>query len=517
MPEKFTSFRDNQLSGLDLILSSTKRGVATSVPTGGGKSLMYMAAAVASGVPTCIVTQSRGLQDQLMSDFGEIGLVDIRGKRNYQCDMREDYTCDEGHISRCPYKGTIACAYSQAEMRAASSSLVVTNYDKWVASRRAGKGMDHFKQVIYDEGHFLPDALASAMQVILHHHEIEKDLGLDFLSNPEAEDFANWKLWAGGARIVAEAAMRASQERIKEVTNPKPAWVRHYAHMRNLLKKLAILASANPHTWVADETKEGFQFDPIRPGIYAESTILFRIPKIIVVSATLRPKTMYMVNMAKDTFDYKEYDSDFDPKRSPIYYVPTMRVDARNTHMLPLLWAKLDQIAAKRRDRRGIVQTVSFGRQQDIMQASRFWESMVFNEKGEPPTEVVEQFLAVPEVDGPILVSPSIGTGYDFKDSACRWNFLCKIPFDPPSKILKAREEDDKEYRAYRAMQTMCQNFGRDVRSKTDWSERFIGDKHIEWFMPRYAHLAPRSFHTHFKRVEIVPPAPRKEDMDKGG
>jgi Rad3-related DNA helicase len=132
---------------------------------------------------------------------------------------------------------------------------------------------------------------------------------------------------------------------------------------------------------------------------------------------------------------------------------------------------------------------------------------MIINERGEPPSDVIELFRN--SGPGTILVSPSVGTGYDFPQDDCRWQFMTKIPFEPPSKIVKAREADDPEYRSYQAMQALVQAFGRDMRSKTDWSERFIGDDHLEWFLPRYGHLAPRSFHAFFRRVSVVPQPPR--------
>ena len=66
---------------------------------------------------------------------------------------------------------------------------------------------------------------------------------------------------------------------------------------------------ANDKQWVVEEVKEGFQFDPIAPGRYAEGVLLLGIPKIIVVSATLRPKTMYMMGIGKENFEFKEFDS----------------------------------------------------------------------------------------------------------------------------------------------------------------------------------------------------------------
>lgn len=507
LPPKFDSWRPAQAEALRWLLAQHKRVKALLGPTGFGKTAVYVAYAKLTGLPTCFITESRGLQDQLMGDFGSIGMVDIRGRRNYTCDLKPDYTCEDGYASRCPYKGTVACPSSQAEMRAATSSLVVTNYDKWTASRKFGQGLAHIQQVVFDEGHTAPDALARAMQVILHAKEIEETLALDFPMASQAGEMVNWKPWAASARADAEREMLIAREKLRE-HNPKSALVRHYLHMRNLTRRLATLATAQSENWVADSIEKGYQFDPIRPGRYAESALLLHVPSIVIVSATLRPKTLFMMGLGKGTFEFREFDSEFDKKRCPIYYVPTMRVDVRAKD-LAMLWVRLDQIAAKRTDRKGIVHTISYARRDEVLNSSRFSGSMMVNQKGEAPTWMVDEFKRARP--GAILVSPSVGAGFDFPKQACEWQFVCKIPFpDGRSKILQARQADDKEYGAYQAINKLVQIFGRGMRSREDSCENFIADDHLQWFLPRYGHLAPKWFHNFFQEVTVLPQPPAR-------
>jgi ATP-dependent DNA helicase DinG len=505
LPAKFDKWRSTQEAALDVMITSPKRFSADCLPTGSGKSALNVAVALLSGEPTCIVTASRGLQTQYMDDFAEIGMVDIRGRANYKCQCKPEdpsYTCEDGYAASCMYKGTVACPSSKAEMKAATSKLVVTNYAKWTAAKRTGQGMEHFTQLILDEAHNAPRAIADAMQVILNYKEIEDGLQLDFPSKADAAEMGHWKEWALNARPFAEVAMMTAQARITGVHDPKAAWVKHFTHMRNLTRRLAILATCRAGDWIVEELPEGYQFDPVRPGRYGESALFMRMPRILMVSATIRPKTMYMCGVGNDLFEFQEFDSEFDRKRCPIYYVPTMRVDSRAGD-LGLLWAKLDSLIAKRRDRKGIVHTVSFARQKEILERSRFQSSMVVNSRGEPAAETVEWFKQSPA--GTILVTPSVGEGYDFPGDTCRWQFMTKIPFEPPSKIVKAREEDDKEYRGYQAMQGLVQAFGRGMRSKEDACEGIIADQHLDWFLPKFAHLAPRNFHAFFRRIDYLP------------
>lgn len=506
MPEKFQSWRANQEDAISKATYRSKRVVAISAPTGHGKELDCVAIAKLSNEPTCIVTGSRGLQDQYQETYKSIGMTDLRGRNNYTCSLRQDehFSCAEGYNARCPYKGTHMCPSSQAEMRASISNLVVTNYDKWTANRKFGQGLNHIKHVIFDEAHFAPEALARAMQVTLNPKEIEETLGVDFLGGTECEEFREWKTWAIACRAVAENALLDARRKITSTVNPKTAWIKHYCHMRNLVRRLATVATAAAKDWVVDQVDNGFQFDPIRPGRYAEAALLLHVPKITMVSATITPKTLFMTGIGRANFDFYEYDSSFDPKRGPIYYVPTLKVKGLGQDLSPI-WALLDRIIAKRTGqlgRNGIVHTISYDRQQDLYNQSRFFERMITNDRGEAPTEKIELFKSQ---QGMILVSPSVGTGYDFPDEECRYQFVAKVPFEPPSKIQAARQEADSEYVYYRAWQYLVQAFGRDVRSETDWSERFIGDKQMSWMRSKYGHLAPKSFHAVFKTVDILP------------
>lgn len=510
LPEQFERWRPEQEDCLRELLTRPERIIAEAAPVGFGKTAVVVAHALITNKSTCFVTESRGLQDQYMDIFGPCGMVDLRGRRNYDCHMRPDYSCQEGYAAGCPHKGTMMCPSTAAETRAASSRLVVTNYDKWTSSRKFGRGMDHFEQVVFDEGHKAPAALERAMSITLHSREVEDGLGMDFPRG--ADEMVNWVPWARLARldcqeryIDAKADLDSGQyQQAKEVL-----------HLRHLLKRLTVLSTANPQHWVVDGVKDGYQFDPIRSGRYAESVLLLKVPKVIIISGTLRPKTMFMLGLPKTAFYFNEYVSTFDPAKCPIYYLPTMRVD-KNAHDLTPLWVKFDQIAGRRQDRRGLVHPISYARQQDIVASSRFSGRMMLGMKGSSAGEIVEMFRHSP-VAGSILISPAVAAGYDFPGEAAEWQFICKVPFpDGRAKILRARQADDPEYGAAQAANDLQQMAGRLMRSRTDQGETFICDEHMGWFFGsngragRFHHLFSKTFKRFFRQIDTVPaPLPK--------
>lgn len=507
-PAKFKAWRPLQLEALQKMLGSVKRVKALAAPTGFGKTLLILAYALITGKPTCFVTESRGLQDQLLEVGADLGLVDLRGKRNYSCVTRADWTCEEGFAGRCGFKNTVNCPASLAEMHAAASPLVVTNYAKWIAAKKFGTGMTHFQQVVFDEGHSAPMILAQHLQVILHRREIEELLKLEFPSSPD--EMVNWKPWA---REAAEICYEDYKELLSEVNqagaDAKGGWIKAMLHLRNLHKRLQTVANAKPENWIADtfEKDKGYTFDPVRVGAYAESSLLLAIPSVVIVSGTLRQQTLWRLGIGKIAYDYWEFKSEFDPNRAPIYVIPTLRVD-RKAPDLTQLWIKLDQIASPRTDRKGIVHTISYAKRDEIMKVSRHAPKMLVNPRGEASTEMVNIYKHAPS--GTILVSPSVGTGFDFPMQECEWQFICKIPFPHTTKIIKARQMDDPEYGYMIAATQLEQICGRPVRSAEDRAETFIVDSHMEWFYPRYRHLFSHTFHTRLRFVDVVPPPPPK-------
>lgn len=519
LPEKFDSWRPTQEACLERLMTATQRVKAGQMPTGSGKSPVLVGYAIHTNEPTCIVTRDNGLLKQYMDDFGSIGLVSIMGRGQYQCALKDEWSCEEGHTARCPYEGSIQCPSSQAEMRCATSRLVVTNYSKWIAAKRFGTGMAHFTQVFFDEGHFAPDALASAMQQELNHKEIELTLEVPFPKYPDFNDIKVWKSWAITTQEIARAEMRKAAQEIKDkgYDKVKAKVVKHHNHMRNLVRRLGIIATCNPVNWIVEHKQEQdlFAFDPIRPGRYGESMLLMNTPNVVIFSATLNIKTLKLIGVGgtnrrdipggevTDNYIYSEYDSDFNPEDCPIYYIPTQCVDAKHQD-LSMLWMRLDQWLAKRTDRKGIIHTVSHARREDIMANSRFASKMIFNPKGEPAAKIVKDFKDAGP--GTNLVTPSVSMGYDFPGDQCEHNFMIKIPFEPPSKILKAREADDPQYRGYRAIQTMDQAFGRGNRFPGDPCENAIPDDNMKWFWPQYWFLASKWFRKRLRFTPVVPP-----------
>lgn len=503
LPAKFSKWRNGQSDAIHSSMVSDKRFDVVCAPTGFGKSPCYVAMALLSGGRACIVTSTKGLQEQLMDDFGPIGLVDIRGKANYQCASRPGWTCEDGHSGGCTKRGSSSCCYSAAYNAARTSRLVVTNYKYWIAVHKYGLGLGKFDIVIFDEAHGCLNELADSLQVRISHHEVEEMLGSNFPATSESDDGSGWKCWASHLRVDAEAYCANKLADIGGSRNARPSLLREYNHGRNLVRKLAIIALMRACDWVWEEQDWGWQFDPVRTAKYAESYLFMRIPKVMLTSATVRPRTLNLLGVKTDNIAFHDYPSSFPPERSPVYQVPAARVDFRLTdHRAWVL--RMDQIMGTRLNRKGIIHTVSFARRDEVIRNSKYREFMISNWDGEPVDAMVKRFKVTPPPA--ILVSPSVMTGYDFPASECRFQIIGKVPFpDSRSKVIKARQKADNSYGPYAAMQNLVQACGRGCRSEDDWCESAIVDDHAAWFVPKFAEMAPKSFRERYTPVCSIP------------
>ena len=502
LPAKFDAWRPDQGEALEPLLDRPQRADAVPAPTGFGKSLLITAEALLSPQPTAIVTHSRGLQDQLELEFPGLSIASLKGKSNYPCSyLGAEGNCEEGAHAKCAFAGTVQCPNSRAEMRASVSRVVVTNYAKWTTSKLKTPGLMHIQRVTFDEAHEAPQALEEAVHIELTAKSINDDVGWDFPSSPE--EMTSWKPWAQSVRLDVLNMTEKLKRDIKDSSRPKQAWVRQLLHFQNLRRKLDMLANAKPHDWIVEESEKGWMFDPIAPARYVEMALFFNLPRINLVSATLRPKAMARLNLGRDKYHFQEFPSDFSADRCPIISVPTLRV-AYGVEDLSELWRMFDAAASLRRDRKGICHTVSFDLQRQLMAASRFSHSFIANRQGDATPAMIERFKR--SKPGTILATPSVGAGYDFPGRDCEFQFLLKIPFPPGrSKIMAARKEADPDYLNFLTMNKLVQMCGRGMRFKQDRCQTIIVDSRMTWFMKNHGYLAPKWFHQFYQTMSHLP------------
>ncbi|MEE8608592.1 MAG: helicase C-terminal domain-containing protein [Nitrospiraceae bacterium] len=526
-PPKFHTWRKYQQEAVVRVMESDKRFLALAMPTGFGKSLVYVMQALIMGARVCILTSTKGLQDQLAADFGPIGLLDIRGQNSYPCRALEEGkfpwwkawpTCDNGPCHAgfmCEYRDE-GCDYFDAQRLAMKAKMVVTNYHYWMAINAYSKGLGEFDLLVLDEAHDAPEVLAGFMETEIARSETPKLLGNGLLA--AGATMEDWGDWARYNRDACQEKLDQIVERLGGMVNERapinPKVSREAMDLRKLLSKLNTLAEANPEWWGNEpyekHTKKGrelgHRFAPTWPAPYAHPYLFLQVPKIVLTSATLRPKTCEMLNISSEDLEFREYPSIFPVERRPVTYIKTVRVGYRTSDDQMLTWVRrIDQILRARPDSKGIIHTVSYKRAQLLLDNTQHRDRLLSHDPRTTRT-VVQKFK---ESSYPyVIVSPSLSTGWDFPYEECRFQIIGKIPFpNTQGEIMKGRVNRDKGYRDYLAMQMLVQACGRGMRAEDDFCECFVVDNNISWFLWKNKDLAPKWFLEAYSESGTIPPA----------
>ena len=479
-PEPFHSWREGQEEALAEALATDKRFVALSLPTGAGKTLIYMIMALMEEGRTAVVTSTKALQQQLQGDFNF--LRDIRGKNNYPClelgeggehydprAPRMDRNCDAGPCLddfQCVHRDK-GCSYFDAYRSALKSKIPLTNYSYWMSSYYYSEGLGEFDQLVLDEAHKADGELAG----FFHTELAPTDLALTRFTRPTTLDPLEWRKWAkNGIEAIPKKGVPAIEK------------------FKTKLSRVKGMDSS----WVVDEQDGMFTFDPRTPRKLA-SHLFAGIDKVILVSATVRPKTCDLLGIDSDDLLFYEADSLFPASNRKLVHIPTIRVNYKTTPSELRVWvARIDQIVDRRKDRKGILHTVSYKRARFFAEHSRHKDILITHGS----RDTAQKIKKFKKASAPrLLVSPATTTGYDFPGDQVRYQILGKIAFpDNRSKIMQARCEDDKELTNYLAMQELVQSCGRGVRSEDDWCENFIVDDNWVWFKNAAKKFAPSWF-----------------------
>lgn len=480
-----------------------------------GKSLVYVAQALLSAERTVILTSTKALQSQLLTDFAESGLIEIRGLNSYPCnegkptgrfgDMRREglradrglpMMCDEAPCQAgafCPQRDG-GCTYYDAYRRATTSTsrLIVTNYAYWMSINKYGEGLGPFDLLVADEAHNAIDELGGFIGTELRPSEVEGVLPSSAKLLPVTASQKDWIRWAAQWHAEAVKALDIIRAAIKG--NEKSggtggrltlASMRKVRDLKRLQRKLSTISSMRGE-WIIDHTEDHHRnpitkFDPVWPGEYAEGNLFLGIKKVVMVSATVRPKTALMLGIKKDELDFREYPSVFLKERRPVIYFPVGHMNYRSAAASRAAMSMgVDQIIARRLDRKAIIQTVSYQRAREVYQGSQY-KGMMMMHDSDNTKEVIERFKA--STKPVILVSPVLSTGYDFKYSEAEYQILVKVPFPVTTdKIVKARVVRDPEYKDYITMIALVQMAGRICRAEDDMGETFILDSDFGWW-----------------------------------
>lgn len=505
LPERFAEWRPHQKDAVLEVASSGDGYDGLNMPTGSGKSAVYMSIASLLEGRTVILTSTKGLQDQLKREFPYS--FDIRGQSNYMCNLEHPLkvTADQAicHLGVPCHLKARGCDYFAAYRKAIRSRTVVTNYSYWLSIHEYAEGLGGFDTMICDEAHNALDELGSHLSVRIT--DWEKDAFLDRRASP-GEDPEMWGEWAESQLRSLEPKLAVELEDLKRRGSNR-SLMRRIHELKRIVKKLksVVEIGTSAHPWVFETDRGSLSWTPVWPG--RSHWALFRgIRKVILVSATVTPKSLELLGLSDTRFT--EYPSTFPVRNRPVIHLRSGVRLKHDTDRAGLrAWvAKMDQLIKFRLDRKGIIHTVSYKRRDYIMEHSQYRAYMVTHDRRNTRAKVEEfKRMKAPA----ILVSPSLDTGWDFPYDQCEYQVIAKIPFpDSRSPVYSARQRDDKDYGQFVAMVTLVQAAGRGVRAPDDRCQTFIVDDQADWFVRKNRRFAPKWFMDAYEPNVVVTPPP---------
>lgn len=537
LPPKFENYFPGQEEAIGSIINSQARFDILPASTGFGKSATYYSIAsfyAMFGYRTLILTANRGLQDQNVRDFSPVGLVDIRGMRNYDCIamskpggeffpfyleyiLERGYFpgCDEGPCLagyRCPHKlyplEKGPCDYFGQVAKAGIAKIKQSNYAYWIRAGGAGQGKDKDNKLgrvdilILDEAHEAAAQLSNALTLRIGWWDLKK-IGQQIPS--QSADY-DWQTWARKIEKLAQARV----ENLKARGRPL-SYARDVRQLSDLEDKAARLQKKQAD-WIFNyDPRHVLHWEPLWPAPYAESHLYRGAKKVIFTSATVREKHLELCGVPKDQTLWHRAPNAFSPGRRPVIFAdvyPRIRIKwPYPTDTLDMLFSRVDRIIEDRLFRKGIVHSVNYKLGQRLYAMSKYRDLMIVPERDskDATARAVAQYKASPAPR--ILVSPAVYQGYDFPDDECRYQIVLKLAFpDTNDAISSARSERDPEYKHFMAMTHLVQAVGRGMRNVGDWCETIILDAQVLWFMSQYRHLAPDWFHAAYRVSQGFPP-----------
>lgn len=525
------SFRQGQREIIEAIvncINTGKKFIIAELPTGSGKSpiAVTLANLAASDNKDGLgrayyITTTKILQDQIESDFGN-SIATLKGRSNYPCvaydifrdkivkniglaayeqDVRTSPNCNEGYCKKrlesslcrsCvptpeqtndnPLPEGILysyCPYYEKYYNAVYSNVASMNFDNFILHLNYGKNFGKRKILIIDEAHNTEDKLLGFLETIIS----SKHLSNRIPQFEEPIEVVNWLRKINATQILQEKILESRENsNLKDVQLYEGILIRYINFMTDV--------GSNPNDWVieykSEENEDIIVAKPIFVKTAAKNLLFAHADIVVFLSATILNANIFANNLgiAKDEFAAFRVGSTFPVENRPIildYAGKFTGGMAKQKEWIIPLTRKVEEIARRFPNERGIIHTHSFGIQKGIIEnISHDVKKRLVEQHGYATKKEMLQRHA--DIPGSILIAPAMHEGIDLKNDLSRFQILCKVPYANyfENKQLAARMEIDRDYYEYITIMKIVQSVGRSVRSAEDWAYTYIIDEQFE-------------------------------------
>ena len=493
------------------VLKGTKHTIL-SCPTGVGKSVIALTIhnvlneyKYRNQLSTVVLATTKGLQDQYNKDF-EKQLVDLKGKTNYYCHHKifEGYNspkCTEKVISnecssdKCPYVHARQTWQAHIGPKTTNSALMIASKSIIPVEQPA-------ELCIIDECHEIDKVLIN--QSILKfdindypatekHFKDFKNEYLKFINAfktyvPTDKAFlvvesllADEGMTLYNFANIVSSALDTITRGITDVNSKNYKFVLIQRELQVLNEKLEYLVEpmyCNTE-WVMDVTELGaIVITPIKSsGIMSNIKLFRKAEQFIHMSATIGGISTYCKNLGLDesSISFIDIDNPIPIEQRQLYLENLIKIN-RFTDINDVVKSIVPIITKENGKGNGIIHTVSFKLAWDIIKACPpdIRKRMIVSNNRKEILDTLKNNC------DKIVLSPSVETGYDFKDDLARWQIIAKVPFlNLGDNYVNVRKNKNNDWYTREAVLRLVQSCGRIVRGLDDYGNTYMIDENV--------------------------------------
>jgi Rad3-related DNA helicase len=536
----FPEFRPGQRECIEAILKKFDEGkkfVILEAPTGSGKSAIGLTVANYFD-QSYYLTIQKILQDQLAKEFESDKIKCLKGRNAYPCNFWETYVAKyEGDPAKmkqmeidskdpeihktmtnknlaasegvcmvkerrsksdlCFPRGpdnlrSSTCPYWSAVGDAMSSSTCIMNFHSFLYQTAV---TDRFKPrdlLIIDEAHNAEPQLMDFISLTLTDRTFRKE-GIRIPEFDTAEEYAKYFTDIQLTDKIEDLVRLAHFTRDFKKAND---W------KKVLLQYKIFLNNFESGDWIPHWEDKGYYhrvtLKPIFVNKHAQSYLFNHGAKVLMMSATvLQPKIIYD-SLGIDPSEAYAYrmKNRFPEEKRPIYFQPAGSMAYKNKQAtMPKLLKKIEDIAQKYPDKKGIIHTHNFEIAKFVIQKGnrKLKQRLFFQENYFNKDEMLKKHAESPNG---IIIAPAMHEGLDLKDDLSRFQIICKVPYPSfkDNEQLKIRMQLSQDYYNWLTALKLIQSYGRSIRSVDDWADTYIIDEDFGRFKRNCLKLLPKWF-----------------------
>lgn len=479
-------------------------GVALSMPTGGGKSLiLYTVSKVLAELrneKTFSTTPLNTLIDQIENDDLLDDAVTLKGKNNYSCvhPMDRGKSVDDAICQRmtgfgCEYKEEFpedgGCPYyGQKELGKVSDTLVTNlSYLMTNAMIPSEYGFEPRTLLEIDEVQNVEDFALQFIGFTINESRIPIDFDKIQRIPGERSDMEEMTEWLNIllGQIINKSNRLSSQQNRTEAENNDLDKLKRIKHrIINFIED----QKKGKHWTKTHRDNDVVAFEPVFIGRFIDRFLWSQTEKYILSSATI-PKGSFLEEIGLGDEDIKRIDvpSTFPKERRPVItdYVGKMTRDERMS-TLPKMADKIEELANHHKGEAGFIHCNSYNIMADLYELlPKSIQRRTMKQDPDDREASLEKWF---RSNKQIFLSVAMDEGISLDEGRARWQVVAKAsyPFVGDERVsYRLNELGDWDWYSQQAVISCSQAIGRGMRSKNDWCVTYLLDSSFKSLLNR--------------------------------